>query len=66
MQHHQPIFAEKFKAYDRDYYKLLGGKGNPQNNRTIQTDLKTVRLINEAEYMTERAERIARMNATQA
>ena len=64
MQHHQPIFAEKFKTYDRDYYKLLGGKGNPQNNRTIQSDLKTVRLINEAEYMTERAERIARMNAT--
>ena len=58
MQHHQPIFAKKFQTQKQKYYPLLGGKGCPENNRNIQSDMKTVRLINEAEYRAEKAERI--------
>ena len=58
MQHHQPIFAKKFQTQKRKYYPLLGGRGCPDNNRSIHTDMKRYRMMNEAEYIAEKAERL--------
>ena len=57
MQHHQPIFAEKFKTEAQPWYALLGGDGNPDNNRDIHEDLLDLSLIYRAEYMVEFEER---------
>lgn len=53
MQHHQPIFAKKYQTEKQGWYSLLGGQGNPENNRDIRTDLEDVSLIYKAEYLAE-------------
>ena len=53
MQHHQPIFAKKYQTEKQIWYSLLGGVGNPENNRDIHTDLEDVSLIYKAEYYAE-------------
>lgn len=53
MQHHQPIFAEKFKTEKATWYLLLGGQGHPENSRTIQDDFGTLALIHKAEWQEE-------------
>lgn len=53
MQHHPPIFAEKFKTERRDWYRLLGGKGAPENCCDIHRDFATQALIQRAEWKVE-------------
>ncbi len=57
MQHHHPIFAEKFKTEKQDWYKLLGGVGNPENSCNIQDDFEDLYLIYKGEYTAEYARR---------
>ncbi len=58
--YHQPIFTEKFKTQRTKYYRDLGGKGNPKNNRNIETDLKEQSAIHRAEWNIERRQRSER------
>ena len=58
MQHHQPIFAEKFKTEKAKYYKELGGQGSPENSRSINDDFRTVAALHKYEYCKLRLERI--------
>ena len=53
MQHHPPIFAEKFPTEDQPWYRLLGGKGAPENSCDIQRDFETRSLIQRAEWQEE-------------
>ena len=57
MQHHAPIFAEKFKTEKEEWYSLLGGKGNPENSCVIEQDLGELYIIQKHEYEREKQER---------
>ena len=57
MQHHQPIFAEKFKTEKEEWYSLLGGKGNPENSCVIESDFNELYIIQKHEYEQEKQER---------
>ena len=57
MQHHPPIFAEKFKTEKEEWYSLLGGKGNPENSCVIEKDFAELYTIQKHEYESEKQER---------
>ena len=57
MQHHQPIFAEKFKTEKEEWYSLLGGKGNPENSCVIESDFNELYIIQKHEYEREKQDR---------
>lgn len=61
IQHHPPIFAEKFKTEKQSYYKLLGGQGNPRNSCIINEDFREQRLLYMAEYESEKRMRISKI-----
>ena len=57
MQHHSPIFAEKFKTEKEPWYSLLGGKGNPENSCVIEKDYYELYVIQKHEYEKEKQAR---------
>ncbi len=57
MQHHQPIFAEKFKTAWQPWYEELGGKGAPENNCKIEDAYRVAAVMRKARYYRQRAER---------
>ena len=57
MQHHPPIFAEKFKTEKEEWYALLGGKGNPENSCVIEKDFAELYVIQKHEYEKEKQAR---------
>ena len=57
MQHHAPIFAEKFKTEKELWYSLLGGKGNPENSCVIEKDFAELYIIQKHEYEHEKQAR---------
>lgn len=61
MQGYPPVFAEKFPTLKQKWYRELGGKGNPENSRSIETDYTTLRGIHIAEYEQERLMRAERI-----
>ncbi len=56
-QHHHPIFARKFKTEKQKWYKLLGGKGGPENNRSIEADYEDLAVLHRLRYARIYAER---------
>ncbi len=61
MQGYQPIFAEKFRTLKQRWYKELGGIGNSENSRSVETDYTTLRGLHLAEYENERENRLERI-----
>ncbi len=59
MQHHSPIFTEKFKTQKRKWYPLLGGRGNRERSANIKTAYLPQRALHETEYKKIRAARTA-------
>ncbi len=49
-----PIYCRKFRTQKRKWYKLLGGRGNPDNSCVIQNDLRATYTVNRYEYYNER------------
>lgn len=61
MQGYPPVFAEKYRTMKQRWYKALGGIGNPENSRSIQTDYATERALHLAQYEQERQMRMERI-----
>ena len=64
MQHHQPIFAEKFKTAKQDWYGELGGKGCPENNCKIEDAYRVAAVVRKARYYQQRLERVGQAHRT--
>ena len=64
MQHHQPIFAEKFKTAKQDWYGELGGKGCPENNCKIEDAYRVAAVVRKARYYQQRLERVEQAHMT--
>ena len=61
MRGHKPIYAKKYRTKEQNWYKQLGGKGNPKNSRSIETDYTALRGLHIAEYEQERQMRADRL-----
>ena len=57
MQHHPPIFAEKFKTAKQDWYGELGGRGCPENNCRIEDAYRVASVVRKARYYQQRLKR---------